>query len=122
METKKLKSIKGGIDAHLNLYVVVKQEDGSNPKRARRFRSEEKLLCWLDEQSKRCEQLYSCYEAGPFGYGLHRKLAAMGIENVVVCPQDWDERGKRVKTDRIDALALCQRRSRYVSGNRKALL
>lgn len=35
-------------------------------------------------------------------------------------PQDWDERGKGVKTDRIDALALCQRLDRYVRGNRKA--
>ena len=44
----------------------------------------------------------------------------MGVRNPVVQPQDWDERGKGVKTDRIDALALCQRLDRYVRGNRKA--
>jgi len=44
----------------------------------------------------------------------------MGVNNLVVQPQDWDERGKGVKTDRIDALALCQRLDRYVRGNRKA--
>ena len=44
----------------------------------------------------------------------------MGVSNLVVQPQDWDERGKGVKTDRIDALALCQRLDRYVRGNRKA--
>ena len=42
------------------------------------------------------------------------------MRNPVVQPQDWDERGKGVKTDRIDALALCQRLDRYVRGNRKA--
>jgi transposase len=120
MKTKKLRTIKVGIDAHLNLFVVVMQEEGSNPKRARRFRSQKDLLQWLGEQRKRCEALYTCYEAGPFGYGLHRKLVAMGIEDVVICPQNRDERGKQVKTDRIDALALCLRLSRYVQGNRKA--
>jgi hypothetical protein len=31
------------------------------------------------------------------------------VTNYVVQPQDWDERGKGVKNDRLDALALCQR-------------
>jgi transposase len=53
-------------------------------------------------------------------YYLHRKLEALGVHNLVVQPQNWDERGKGVKTDRIDALALCQRLDRYVRGNRKA--
>lgn len=42
------------------------------------------------------------------------------MTNYVVQPQDWDERGKGVKNDRIDAQALCQRLDRYVRGNRKA--
>jgi transposase len=44
----------------------------------------------------------------------------MGVTNYVVQPQDWDERGKGVKTDRIDALALCLRLDRYTRGNLKA--
>ena len=44
----------------------------------------------------------------------------MGVTNNVVQPQNWDERSKGVKTDRIDALALCQRLDRFVLGNRKA--
>lgn len=44
---------------------------------------------------------------------------ARGASNLVVQPQDWDERGKGVKTDRIDALALCQRLVRFARGNRK---
>ena len=38
----------------------------------------------------------------------------------MVQPQDWDERGKGVKNDRLDALALCQRLDRYARGNQKA--
>jgi transposase len=44
----------------------------------------------------------------------------MGVTNYVVQPQDWDERGKGVKNDRLDAMALCQRLDRYTRGNRKA--
>jgi transposase len=42
------------------------------------------------------------------------------VTNYVVQPQDWDERGKGVKNDRIDAQALCQRLDRYVRCNLKA--
>jgi len=34
-----------------------------------------------------------CYEAGPFGYSLHRKLTALGVTNFVVRPRDWDKYG-----------------------------
>ncbi len=54
-------------------------------------------------------------QSGAFGYYLHRKLEAMGVNNLVVQPQDWDERGKGVKTDRVDALALCQRLDEFIS-------
>ena len=45
----------------------------------------------------------------------------MGVRNVVVRPQNWDELGRKVKTDKTDALALTQRLDRYVQGNRHAL-
>src|SRR5262245_53668233 len=45
----------------------------------------------------------------------------MGIHNVVVRPQNWDELHRGVKTDKTDALALVQRLDRYVQGNKKAL-
>jgi transposase len=67
------------------------------------------------------QEVHSCYEAGPFGYGLHRDLVSLGVHNVVIRPQNWDELGKGVKTDRTDALALVQRLDRYVQGNRHAL-
>jgi transposase len=39
----------------------------------------------------------------------------------VVCPQKLDEQNKRVKTDSLDAKALCLRLDRFVQGNRDAL-
>ena len=45
----------------------------------------------------------------------------MGVKNIVVRPQNWDELGRGVKTDKTDALALVQRLDRYVQGNAKAL-
>ena len=79
------------------------------------------FLAWARKQLAQAGQVHSCYEAGPLGYGLHRALTALGIRNVIVRPQNWDELGKGVKTDRTDALALVQRLDRYVQGNRKAL-
>jgi transposase len=116
----KAKSIKLGIDVHADSYRVVRQVDHATPQPAQKFTPREFLL-WAKKQVQMAEQIYSCYEAGPFGYGLHRQLEALGIHNVVVRPQDWDELHKGVKTDKTDALALVQRLSRYVEGNVKEL-
>jgi len=45
----------------------------------------------------------------------------LGVKNVVVRPQNWDELSRGVKTDKTDALALVQRLDRYLEGNTKAL-
>jgi len=51
--------------------------------------------------------LYFCYEAGPFGYALYRRLRAWGHGCDVVAPSLIPKRpGERVKTDRRDALSL----------------
>src|SRR5229473_1577529 len=48
-----------------------------------------------------------CYEAGPCGYGIQRRLSAQGHECVVVAPSLIPKRaGDRVKTDRRDAASL----------------
>ena len=62
--------------------------------------------------------MFTCYEAGPFGYSLHRKLEKMGVTNYVVRPRDWDEYGKKVKTDKRDAKQLALHLDGYVNGNR----
>ena len=50
-----------------------------------------------------------CYEAGPCGYGIQRRLSARGHECVVVAPSLIPKRaGDRVKTDRRDAAGLAK--------------
>jgi transposase len=116
----KAKSIKLGIDVHADSYRVVRQVDHATPQPAQKF-TPQAFLEWAKKQLAQAEQVYTCYEAGPFGYGLHRQLEASGIRNVVVRPQNWDEYHKGVKTDQTDALALVQRLSRYVDGNIREL-
>jgi transposase len=118
--TVKAKCIKLGIDVHADSYRVVRQLDHATPQPAQKFTPKDFLL-WARKQLTLAQEVHSCYEAGPFGYGLHRQLQAMGIHNVVIRPQDWDELHKGVKTDKTDALALVQRLDRYVQGNRTAL-
>lgn len=116
----KAKTIKLGIDVHADSYRVVRQIDHATPQPAQKF-TPKAFLEWAKKQLEEAEEVHSCYEAGPLGYGLHRALEAMGIHNVVVRPQNWDELHKGVKTDKTDALALVQRLDRYVQGNDKAL-
>ena len=65
--------------------------------------------------------MHAVYEACGFGFGLQRQLSALGIRCQVVCPQKLDERNKRVKTDGLDAKALCLKLDRFIQGNREAL-
>src|ERR1700720_1265714 len=52
-------------------------------------------------------RLRFCYEAGPCGYGIQRRLSTRGHECVVVAPSLIPKRaGDRVKTDRRDAPGL----------------
>src|SRR5436190_12784292 len=116
----KAKCIKLGVDVHADSYRVVRQIDGATPQPAQKM-TPERFLEFAQRQLKMGEEVHCCYEAGPFGYALHRKLVQLGIKNIVVRPQNWDELGRKVKTDKTDALALVQRLDRYVQGNFKAL-
>jgi len=60
--------------------------------------------------------------AGAFGFHLHRRFEELGIKNYVVQTQDWDERGKGLKNDRLDAAALCQRLDLTSEGIKKRLV
>lgn len=93
---------------------------GLVPKPAQR-KSWPEFLRWIERLAAGPQPVVSCYGAGPCGYGLHRRLKALGITNYVVVPQRWDEQGKRVKTDARDARELCDRLDRYLRGNAQAL-
>lgn len=115
----KAKTIKLGIDVHLDRYVVVRIVEGGTPQPPQRFGPPEFLL-WVAKQVTLAERVFTCYEAGPFGYSLHRQLQKMGVSNYVVRPRDWDEYGKQVKTDKRDAQQLALHLDRYVNGNHDA--
>lgn len=110
---------KLGLDVHAKSITVARQVDGLHPQPAQKFATES-FLSWVKKQLDQGFQVYSCYEAGPTGYWLHRQLTALGVTNYVVCPTRLDSRGKGVNTDKTDALELLVRLDRYVAGNRKA--
>jgi transposase len=112
--------IKVAIDAHAEFFMVARQIDGSVPERPRKM-SHDQLMKFMNEQVKPAKRVVSCYEAGCFGFVLHRELEKLGVESLVICPQDLDERNKKVKTDRTDTCAMLSRLDRYVAGNKKAL-
>src|SRR4051812_18820625 len=104
---------------HAKDIVFCRQDDGQLPKPGQRL-VWCAFLSWVRELRNAGHQVFSCYEAGPCGYGLHRQLTEMGVINIVVAPQRWDKQGKRVKTDKRDARELCDRLDRYLRGNTKA--
>ena len=113
-------AIKLGIDVHQDFYVVVEQVGGSNPKPAQRFQKEA-FVHWAAKLKSQGSEVHAVYEACGFGFGLQRNLTALGIHCYVVCPQKLDEQNRRVKTDGLDAKALCLKLDRFVQGNRDAL-
>jgi len=116
----KVQTIKLGLDIHADTIVVVRIVDHSGPQPAQTF-TLEKFRDWVRRQLPQAQAVHSCYEAGPFGYGLHRELVEMGVQNRVVQPVCLDERHKGVNHDKSDAKELAQRLDRYVAGNPHAL-
>jgi transposase len=112
--------VKLGLDIHSSLIVVVRQVDEQASQPPQRF-SEEAFIGFVNRQLAQADSVPSCYEAGPFGYVLHRRLVRLGVHNLVVRPRDGSTYGERVKTDGRDAGALCSCLDRYLAGNRGAL-
>src|SRR6266699_6437688 len=83
-------AIKLGSDVHQEFYVVVEQVCGSNPKPPQRFQKQG-FLHWAAKLKQAGAEVPAVYEACGFGFGLHRKLNALGIQCYVVCPQKLDE-------------------------------
>src|ERR1039458_10420907 len=86
--------IKLGLDVHASLIVVVRQVDQQASQPPQRF-SEEAFIGFVNRQLAQAESVHSCYEAGPFGYVLHRRLVRseehtsshLGISYAVFCLQ-----------------------------------
>ena len=118
--SSKVPTIKLGLDVHADSIMVVRVVDHSGPQPAQKF-TPSKFREWVKSQLPLAEQVHSCYEAGPFGYGLHRYLVELGIQNLVVQPVCLDERHTGVNHDKSDAKELALRLDRYVAGNPHAL-
>jgi transposase len=112
--------IKIAIDMHRDNYRVVRQLDHSVPQPAQRF-TREKFFLWLEKQKQQAPRVVVCYEAGCFGYGPARHMIQMGVEALVIAPQNWDEQQKKQVNDKLDAQVMCRRLSEYLDGHRKAL-
>ncbi|HZL44848.1 MAG TPA: hypothetical protein VFC28_01360 [Opitutaceae bacterium] len=70
--------IKLGVDLHWHQYVVVRQIDGTSPQPPQRF-APEAFVAWAAKQVALADAVQCCYEAGPFGSVLHKRLVALGI-------------------------------------------
>jgi transposase len=117
-QPKRYGVIKLAQDVHAHFVVSCLQEEGQQPK-APRKRDLQSHLSWVAQLVVQSEKVYSCYEAGPTGFSLHRQLTQLGVENIVVAPTCLDEQGKRVNNDKTDTLHLAGRLDRYVAGNRR---
>ena len=118
--SKQHQTIKLGLDVHAATIVVARIIDHSAPQPAQKF-TPAQFLVWIQTQLALADTVHSCYEAGPTGFVLHRQLAALGVQNVVVQPLCLDEQHKGVNHDKSDATAWVLRLDRYVAGNTKAL-
>lgn len=109
-----------GLDLHSDHIRVVRQIDEANFEPAQRV-SWEKIDGFFQKQKQLAKKVYTVYEAGAFGYGLARRLEAMGVECYVIAPCKLDPDHKRVQNDKTDARQLCEKLWRYVRGNTKAM-
>ena len=69
----------------------------------------EKWIARLRKVHGKKTQLRACYEAGPCGFGIARRLKQLGVECAVVAPSLTPTReGDRLKTDKRDARKLAR--------------
>lgn len=100
-----------GMDAHKNTIVVAMLLPDQTEPREWRIAHEPKALRQLAGKLKReaIGGIRCCYEAGPCGYALQRRLEALGIDCRVIAPSLIPIRpGSRIKTDRRDARKLAE--------------
>lgn len=95
-----------GIDVHRKSYSVTAICDELVVKRWRMIANAQELVAVLKRYFPEAE-LFSCYEAGFSGFGLHRILACSGIKNLVINAGSIEISARdKVKTDKRDSLKL----------------
>lgn len=118
LETKSEKA-KIGCDVHARDLAVSIQIDEARPQRPQ-IMTGNQLVRVCRGLIAAGRKVYSCYESGPCGYGLHDELVAAGVESYVIVAEVLGNARKQ-KTDKLDAAALCDKLDRYLRGNTKAM-
>ncbi|MEA1938688.1 MAG: IS110 family transposase [Pseudomonadota bacterium] len=98
-----------GLDVHKETIAIATAAEGRQP--AKEFKTipsdYTRLLKAVRLLTPKGGSAVVCYEAGPTGYGLYRRLHEAGIDCRVVAPSLVPTKaGNRVKTDRRDAVRL----------------
>ncbi len=97
------KDVYVGIDVHKKKYVMVAVCEGEEVKKASCPANPLTFTTSINKWFAGAK-IYSCYEAGFSGFGLHRLLTESGVENIVVNPSSIEVASNdRVKTDKRDA-------------------
>jgi len=113
MSVSNIPSLFVGLDVHKDSIVVATADDGRGE--ARSYGKIENTAAAVERLARRLAKahpgraLVFCYEAGPCGYPLARRLRQLGHRCDVIAPSMIPRRpGDRVKTDRRDALQLAR--------------
>jgi transposase len=114
----KCEVVKIGTDVHARDVVICLQLDGALAERPQKMDADQ-LVALVTALVKAGRKVHLCQEAGPCGYGLHRRLLAAGAASLVVVPTALAD-GRQQKTDGLDATALADKLDRYLRGNTKA--
>jgi transposase len=101
-----------GLDVHADTIVVAVAEEGRDEPQilttiAHDWRELHAVLKRLQQNGKFI--LMVCYEAGPTGYVMYRKMQSAGFDCQAIAPSLIPKKsGEKVKTDRRDACALAK--------------
>lgn len=118
LETKS-ETIKIGGDIHARDLAVSIQVDEARPLRPQTMTGPQ-LVALVQGLVQAGRKVHVCYETGPCGYGLYFELKTAGAEAHVIVAEVLGD-GRKQKTDKLDAAALCDKLDRYLRGNPKAM-